>query len=72
MTMTMTAPLSVKAVIVMVNGHSQKKSMIQFLPVLILALAPRCVVVSVADDGGDDGGAFGVDHLLELLAHFAP
>ena len=45
---------------------------IKFLPVLILALTPWCVVVGIADDGGDDGGAFGIDHLLQLLAHLAP
>ena len=29
-------------------------------------------MVGVADDGGDDGGAFGIDHLLQFLAHLAP
>ena len=45
---------------------------IEFLPVLILALAPRCVMVGIADDGGDDSGAFGIDHLLQFLAHLTP
>ena len=29
-------------------------------------------MVGVADDGRDDGGAFGIDHLLQFLAHLAP
>ena len=29
-------------------------------------------MVGVGDDGRDDGGAFGIDHLLQFLAHLAP
>ena len=29
-------------------------------------------MVGVGDDGGDDGGAFSIDHLLEFLADLAP
>ena len=42
------------------------------LPVLVFALAPRTVVVNIRGDKRNDRGAFGIDHLLQLLAHLAP
>ena len=37
------------------------------LPVFVVAVLPFAFVVGVGGDGGDDGGAFGVDHLLQFF-----